>query len=126
KTMTVSCLIIGLCTFALGVVPVFWIYLFFMLITGATIPGFNTPFTVILQEKVEGDFLGRVFGVFGMISSSMMPLAMLFFGPLADKVKIEWLLIGTGIILFIQGFFLIGNRLLKEAGEPLKTSAETE
>ncbi len=126
KTMTFSCIIIGLCTFALGVVPVFWIYLLFMLVTGATIPGFNTPFTVILQEKVEGDFLGRVFGVWGMISSSMMPLAMLFFGPLADEVKIEWLLIGTGIILFIQGFFLIGNKRLLEAGEPLITSTESE
>jgi len=43
---------------------------------------------------------------------------MLIFGPLADVVKIEWLLIGTGILLFIQGFFLMGSKVLMEAGKP--------
>ncbi len=63
--------------------------------------------------------MGRVFGVLGMISSSMMPLGMLVFGPVADFITIEWLLIGTGILLFIQGFFLLWNRVLIEAGKPL-------
>ncbi len=82
-------------------------------------PLFNTPATVLLQEKVDEDFLGRVFGVMGMISSIMMPLGMLIFGPLADIVKIEWLLIGTGVLLFIQGFFLVGNKPLVEAGRQI-------
>lgn len=118
-TMTLSSLAIGACTFALGVVPVFWIYLFFMALVGVSMPIFNTPSTVLLQQKVEGDFLGRVFGVLGMISSSMMPLGMLVFGPLADIIKIEWMLIGTGILMFIEGFFLIGNKVLVEAGKPV-------
>jgi DHA3 family macrolide efflux protein-like MFS transporter len=118
-TMTLAFLIFGFCTFALGVIPNFWIYLFFMGITGISIPFFNTPATVLLQEKVEEDFLGRVFGVLGMISSVMMPLGMLVFGPLADIVRIEWLLIGTGVLLFIQGFFLVGNKTLVEAGKPM-------
>jgi len=54
-----------------------------------------------------------------MISSSMMPIGMLVFGPIADIIRIEWLLIGTGIILFVQSFFLIGNKVLVEAGKPL-------
>lgn len=117
-TMTFSCFIIGICTVALGVAPIFWLYLFIMGIVGVTIPLFNTPSTVLLQEKVETDFLGRVFGVLGMISSSMMPLGMLVFGPIADIIKIEWLLIGTGFLLFIQSFFLIGSKDLIEAGKP--------
>ena len=76
------------------------------------------PSAVLLQEKVEGDFLGRVFGILGMISSTMMPLGMLLFGPLADIIKIEWLLLATGLLLFIQGFFLLGNKVLIEAGMP--------
>lgn len=118
-TMTLASLIIGACTFALGVIPVFWIYLIFMGITGVAMPIFNTPSTVLLQEKVEGDFLGRVFGVLGMISTSMMPLGMLVFGPIADIIKIEWLLIGTGLLVFIQGFFLLGSKVLIEAGKPI-------
>ncbi|TEB06508.1 enterobactin exporter EntS [Pelotomaculum schinkii] len=118
-TMTLASLIFGACTFALGVVPDFWIYLIFMLIVGIAMPIFNVPSTVLLQEKVEVDYLGRVFGVLGMISSVMMPLGMLVFGPLADIIKIEWLLRGTGLLLFTQGFFLIGNKVLIEAGKPI-------
>ena len=85
---------------------------------GVAMPFFNTPSTVLLQEKVEGDYLGRVFGVLGMIATSMMPLGMLVFGPISDIIKIEWLLMGTGFLLFIQGFFLLGSKVLIEAGKP--------
>jgi len=124
-TMTLSCLVIGFCTFALGVVPDFWIYLFMMWLIGVALPFFNTPSMVLLQEKVEEDYLGRVFGVFTMIFSSMMPLGMLVFGPISDMVKIEWLLMGTGLLLFIQAFYLVGSKALVEAGKPVpKASAE--
>jgi MFS transporter, DHA3 family, macrolide efflux protein len=116
-TMTLSSLMIGAFTFALGIIPIFWIYLFVMALVGVAMPFFNTPFTVLLQEKVEPDFLGRVFGVLAMISSTMMPLGMLIFGPLSDTLKIEWLLIGTGLLMFIEGFFLMGNKVLIEAGK---------
>ncbi|MDM5326385.1 MFS transporter [Neobacillus sp. CF12] len=118
-TMTLAALVMGACTFALGVVPNFWIYIIFMGIVGVAMPIFNTPSTVLLQEKVEGDYLGRVFGVLGMISTSMMPLGMLIFGPIADIIDIEWLLIGTGLLMFIQGFFLVGSKVLLEAGKPV-------
>jgi DHA3 family macrolide efflux protein-like MFS transporter len=88
-------------------------------LTGISMPIFNTPAIVVLQEKVDADFLGRVFGVLGMIASTMMPLGMLLFGPLSDIIKIEWLLIGTGLLLFIQGFFLLGNKVLIEVGKPI-------
>lgn len=125
-TMTLSCLVMGFCTFALGVVPDFWIYLFMMWLIGVALPFFNTPSMVLLQEKVEEDYLGRVFGVFTMIFSSMMPLGMLVFGPISDMVKIEWLLLGTGLLLFIQAFFLVGNKVLVEAGKPVSKASADE
>jgi len=118
-TMVLACLIVGLATAALGIVPNFWIYLLFMVLSGVVMPFFNTPFTVLLQQRIEGDYLGRVFGVFGMISSSMMPLGMLIFGPVSDFIAIEWLLIGTGLLMFLQSFFLLGSKSLLEAGEPI-------
>src|SRR5690606_5218132 len=118
-SMTLSCLIVGACTVALGLVPNFWVYLIFMGLFGVAMPMFNAPSTVLLQEKVEGDYLGRVFGVLGMISSIMMPLGMLIFGPLSDIIEIEWLLIFSGVMMFIQAFFLIGNKALIEAGKPV-------
>ncbi len=117
-TLMLASLINGISILALGVVPFFWIYLLFMGFIGVTIPFFNTTSIVLLQEKVEESFLGRVFGVTVMISTSMMPLGMLVFGPISDTIKIEWMLIGTGILIFIQGFFLIGSKVLRKAGEP--------
>jgi DHA3 family macrolide efflux protein-like MFS transporter len=117
KTMTFASLIMGVCTFALGLAPIFWIYLIFMGVFGVAMPIFNTPTTVLLQEKIEEDYLGRVFGVMGMIATSMMPIGMLIFGPLADFIKIEWLLIGTGVLIIILAFFMNQNKVLVEAGE---------
>lgn len=116
-TMTMASLIIGISTFTLGFISIFSIYLIFMSLVGIAMPIFNTPSMVLLQEKVEGDFLGRVFGVLAMISSVMMPMGMLLFGPLSDIIKIEWLLMITGLMMFIQSFFLIGDKALIEAGK---------
>ncbi len=118
-SMALSTVIIGGCAVALGVIPFFSIYLPFMVLAGIVMPVFNTPFTVLLQEKIEPNFLGRVFGVLGMITSTMMPLGMLLFGPLADIITIEWLLITTGALIFAEGFFLLGSKVLIEAGKPI-------
>ncbi|WP_235801836.1 MFS transporter [Ureibacillus manganicus] len=117
-TMAFSGLIMGLCTVALGIVPTFWIYLVFFGIFGIAMPIFNTPTMTLIQEKVDGDYLGRVFGVFGMISTSMMPIGMLIFGPIADIVDIEWLLIGTGIAMTVLLIVLVKSKALLEAGKP--------
>jgi DHA3 family macrolide efflux protein-like MFS transporter len=116
-SMTLSTWLVGIGTVALGLKPPFWIYLALMAFMGITIPIFNTPAAVILQTKVEPSYMGRVFGVLGMIHSSMMPLGMLVFGPLSDSVSIELLLLVTGVFLFVMGFFLIGNKAMVKAGE---------
>lgn len=125
-TMAAASLIMALSTVALGVVPVFWIYLVIMAVFGVAMPIFNTPTTVMLQEKVDESYLGRIFGVFGMISTSMMPIGMLIFGPLADVVKIDWLLIGTGLFMLVLTIFFARNKRLLEAGMPLSEETSSE
>jgi DHA3 family macrolide efflux protein-like MFS transporter len=115
-TMVLACLIMGAGTIALGVIPVFWLYNVVMAVVGLAMPVMNTPATVLLQQKVEEEFLGRVFGVLSMISSSMMPLGMLVFGPLSDFIKIEWMLIGTGILMILETLILLGNKVFIETG----------
>lgn len=119
KTLGFASVIMGICTLALGIVPNFWVYLAFMALFGVAMPVFNTPATVLLQEKIEEGYLGRVFGVMGMISTSMMPLGMLIFGPIADYIRIEWMLVGTGILIIILAIFLGRNKVLIEAGKPI-------
>lgn len=118
-TMALSYFTVAICTLSLGIIPAFWIYLSLMGLVGLAVPVFNTPFTVLLQQRVEPDFMGRVFGVLSMISSSVMPLAMLVYGPIADLIKIEWLLIGTGLLMLVQSLIMLGNRVLIEAGNPI-------
>ena len=128
-TMAFSTFAIGALIAFLGITPNFWVYIATMALSGITLPLFTTPSTVLLQEKVEESYLGRVFGVMTMIYSVMMPFGMIIFGPLADVIDIEWLLIFTGSAIFLQGFFLTGSKQLIAAGEPkqkLETVQESE
>ena len=115
-SMVFSCFISGLFTLLIGIAPNFVLYLLFTMLIGVVMPIFNTPAIVLLQEKVDPDYLGRVFGVLSMISSSVMPMGMLLFGPAADIIDIGWLLIITGALLSFQTIFMIKNKALIEAG----------
>ena len=67
-TMVASLLVSGVLVCALGFIPPFWFYLVCMALMGLSMPLFNTPFTVLLQQRVDKQMMGRVFGVFSMIS----------------------------------------------------------
>ena len=101
----------------LGIIPNFWIYLLVMLFTGVMLPIFNTPAMVLLQEKVEGDYLGRVFGVMSMLTNSMMPIGMLVFGPIADHIAIELLLMAAGACMIFISMLIHRNKTLIAAGQ---------
>jgi DHA3 family macrolide efflux protein-like MFS transporter len=103
-------IIISVLTIALGFAGHLWVYLVIMSLIGLSIPTFSTPAAVLMQEKVESMYLGRVFGVFSMVSSSMMPLGMAVFGPMADRTNIEWIMIGTGALLLITTLRMLLNK----------------
>ncbi len=139
KTILSANTVMAFCTFALGLSPFlsrilglsnstlfgitnllpFIMYLFFMLIFGIALPLMNTPATVMLQEHIEDAFLGRVFSIYGMLAQSLMPLSMLLFGPLADTVSIETILIITGAVMLLAAVITPFNKRLMEAGEPI-------
>ncbi|MCE5234430.1 MAG: MFS transporter [Clostridiaceae bacterium] len=110
---------VGAGTALLGVGVPFWLYLAFMAVIGISLTTFSTPAMVLLQQRVEPEFHGRIFSVMAMISSAVMPLGMLVFGPLADVASIELMLIGTGVIYIAESVILLKNRPLLEAGKPL-------
>jgi DHA3 family macrolide efflux protein-like MFS transporter len=105
-------------TLLFGVIPNFWVYLGVMLLCGMSVPLFNTPTQTIMQSKIDPAVMGRVFSVAMMINGLAMPLGMALFGPLSDAVKIECLLIVTGVLMFASGFVLIASKTLKAAGAP--------
>lgn len=123
-TMIMACFAFGVSTFLFGVVPNFWVYLSIMLLCGMTLPFFNTPSTTIMQTKIPPQIMGRVFSILMMVNGLAMPLGMALFGPLGDVVRIEYLLIVTGALLFASGFVLCVSKTLKEAGEPIPMPKE--
>jgi DHA3 family macrolide efflux protein-like MFS transporter len=69
--------------------------LFFLI--GLAVPAFSTSSMTLLQETVEPERQGRVFGFVGIVMAVAMPLGMAVLGPLADVVSVEILLIATGV-----------------------------
>jgi DHA3 family macrolide efflux protein-like MFS transporter len=97
-TMALSCALCGLLDIALGLAPSFWLYLAVMAMIGIAIPLYNAPSMALIQSTVAPAFMGRVLSVFTMATGAMMPVGMLLFGPLADIIHIDTLLIVTGAL----------------------------
>lgn len=113
KVVAISSVCLGITFTLLGLSPWFWMYLTVMFLSGTFMPAMATASTVMLQEQVDAGKLGRVFSVFQMISVSVMPLGMVIFGPLADVIRIEWIMIGSGVLLAVVGVCIrrVGKRL---------------
>lgn len=89
----------GLLMTGLGTAPVMIIYLLCNLLIGITSPCYNAPVTVTIQEKVSPDMRGRIFSFMQIATSCALPLGMVVFGPLADIVRVQTLLVTAGILV---------------------------
>lgn len=96
----------GFLMMALGMVPEFFLYLICNTIIGITAPCYNTPITVTIQEKVSPEMYGRIFSYMQIATSCVLPLGMIIFGPLADIIQIQWILISDGFIIIIISLLL--------------------
>jgi MFS transporter, DHA3 family, macrolide efflux protein len=96
-----STLACGLLTIGAGLSPVLWIFLVVMFLFGCAVPFFATPTFTVLQESVEPERLGRVFGFASIVSAVSMPIGMVIFGPLANVVSVEAVLIIAGALTLV-------------------------
>jgi DHA3 family macrolide efflux protein-like MFS transporter len=116
-TMFLGCALFGFEAIGFGLAPVFWVYIGIMVITGLTVPLYNTPVMVLLQRSVEPGFMGRVLSVITMTNSVMLPLGMLVFGPVADRFSINLLFIVTGAIMVLLSIPFVASKTLRNAGK---------
>jgi DHA3 family macrolide efflux protein-like MFS transporter len=105
KTFTAAICLVGFgITFALlGIANNFILYLLIMGISGFFMPIIATAQTVLIQEIVEPTMMGRVFSLVQIVTGVSMPIAILFFGPLADIISIGLILLVTGVLLAVVG-----------------------
>lgn len=99
--IVVSSLVFGVLSIGLGLSTNVWVFFGFMFLVGLAVPFFSTPSMTLLQETVEPERQGRVFGFVGNVMAVAMPIGMVVFGPLADLVPIEALLIAAGVLTFV-------------------------
>lgn len=97
----------------MGLSTEFVFYLVTMGILGILMPMFNTPSVVILQETTSQEMQGRVFSIVSIIGGGVMPLSMVMYGPLADIIKVEHLIIITGILFTLVSMLLMYDKKLK-------------
>ena len=122
-TMILSSLVTAVGCIVMGLPISYLAYLALFALGGLFSPAFNATAMVMLQERVDDEFRGRVFSVMNMIHGAALPLGMLVFGPLADIVSIQLLMLISGVLMLLSVFATMTRRPLLEAGEP-KASAE--
>ncbi|MEO3797435.1 MFS transporter [Nonomuraea sp. B10E15] len=91
----------GLVTVALGLSGNLWVFYGFMFMFGLLVPLFSTPFMTLIQETVEPAMHGRVFSYVGIVMALATPIGMIVFGPLADVVSVQVLLMGAGLAAIV-------------------------
>lgn len=101
KTLTVGLVAFGILPIGMGVSQNFVLYLTFMLFYGVAMIMVQTSITTLIQEKTEFSMQGRVFGLLGSMYSGVLPVGMAIFGPLADRISLQWIMIGSGIALIL-------------------------
>jgi DHA3 family macrolide efflux protein-like MFS transporter len=125
KTIGFSCILWAILFTGLGLSRDFILYLTFMFLAGIPMPIWGASTTTLLQEMVEPDIQGRVFGVQSLIMSTVMPVGMLVFGPISDFISIEALLVLASVLMALPGIWIYFNRQLAETG-PGEVSDEYE
>jgi DHA3 family macrolide efflux protein-like MFS transporter len=99
--MVASTVVFGGLSVALGLSTNLWVFFGFMFLVGLAVPFFSTTSMTVLQETVEPEMQGRVFGFVGIVMAVAMPAGMVVFGPLADLFTVEAVLIASGVVTFL-------------------------
>lgn len=116
-----SSVVFGVLSIGLGLSTNLWVFFGFMFLLGLAVPFFSTTSMTLLQERVEPERQGRVFGFVGIVMAVSMPLGMIVFGPLADVVSVELLLVVAGALTFVVVAVAVlvpsGRRAMAAVGE---------
>ncbi|OJT72832.1 MFS transporter, partial [Clostridioides difficile] len=99
KTFFLAILSYAIFSIILGLVTQAWQFFIFMFFTNFSIPIIQASAMTMLQEHVAPQMLGRVLSLPIIIYTGFIPLGMMIFGPMADVISINNLIIIAGIIL---------------------------
>jgi len=102
-----SSILFGVLAVGLGFTTDLIVFYALFFVVGLAVPAFSTSAMTLLQETVEPERQGRVFGFVGIVMAVAMPLGMVILGPLADVVSVEIILIVTGALTVLIAILAI-------------------
>lgn len=100
-TLAIGLALFGTMAIGMGVSCYFILYLVLMALYGVALTVVQTTITTMLQGKTESSMQGRVFGLMSSLYSSCYPLGMALFGPIADSLPLQEIMVISGIALII-------------------------
>jgi DHA3 family macrolide efflux protein-like MFS transporter len=119
----------GLITIGMGLSTNLIVFCILFFVIGVAVPSFYTSAMTMLQETVEPERQGRVFGFVGIVIALAMPVGMAVLGPLADIIPIETLFIYSGIAMVIAASLAVllpaGRRAIAAANAGVGNSSTT-
>lgn len=116
KSLAFGVLFYGGFAVCLGLSKAFLLFTAFMFLISFSIPFVQSASMAILQEKVEQEMQGRVFSFMNIMFCGCMPLGMAVFGPLADLIPIDSMMITTGSVLFIFAILIFLSKRYYQQG----------
>lgn len=122
RLIVVSTFLFAALTVVLGLSPSLWFFCAVMLAIGLAVPLFSTSFMTLIQETVPPERHGRVFGYVSIVMALATPIGMAVFGPLADVVSVQVLLIAAGLLAAVVMAIAVavpsGRSAIRAAGAP--------
>lgn len=113
--ISISIFTMGISLVISGILPIngFIIFVVCCMFMGLSVPFYSGVQTSLFQEKIEPEYLGRVFSIMGSIMSLAMPIGLIFSGFFADKVGVNnWFLI-SGVLIIIVSIGCFINKNIK-------------
>jgi MFS family permease len=74
----------------------------------------NMPLFTIFQKKVDDEYRGRFFSLLSITCQGIVPLGLVVFGILSDKVAAEWIFMVTSIVFIIVGLSMLFMKSLDD------------
>jgi DHA3 family macrolide efflux protein-like MFS transporter len=102
-----SIALMGVALFISGLLPIngFLIFAICSVLMGFSSPFYSGVQIALIQEKIQPEYLGRVFGLQGSIMSFAMPIGLIVSGIFADRI-------GINTWFMLSGVCVIGIALL--------------
>ena len=105
---------------------VFIYYVTVMFLFGGSLVATNTPIGIFLQNDVEENFRGRIYGIIEMFAMGLTPIGTLLFGLLYEIGSAPLILLTCSIVLILTTLFLIPKRLIETVDLDTKWSKSKE